>query len=77
SKDFFTEISSNSYFKYENFKSCFYKLLLIKFEYKEELEDNNHLKLLNINIVNETRFKVIEFLLSIQKRFLETNHCLY
>ncbi|QKF59103.1 GIY-YIG nuclease family protein [Aliarcobacter lanthieri] len=77
SKDFFTEISSNIYFKYENFKSCFYKLLLIKFEYKEELEDNNHLKLLNINIVNETRFKVIEFLLSMQKRFLETNHCLY
>ncbi|RBQ32131.1 hypothetical protein CRU92_04950 [Arcobacter sp. FW59] len=74
SKDYFTNLSSNIYFKYDNNKSFFYKLFLLKFEYKNKLEDNNHLKLLNINIVNESRFYVINYLLNLQKGFLDTNH---
>ncbi|WP_418185432.1 GIY-YIG nuclease family protein [Aliarcobacter vitoriensis] len=74
SKDYFTNLSSNIYLKYDNNKSFFYKLFLLKFEYKNKLEDNNHLKLLNINIVNESRFYVINYLLNLQKGFLDTNH---
>ncbi|MFV7790798.1 hypothetical protein ACNO6Z_08040 [Aliarcobacter lanthieri] len=76
SKDYFKSISYNIYFKYENTKYYFYKLLLLRFEYKEELENSNHLKLLNINIINETRFNVVKLLLSLQKNFLNTNHFL-
>lgn len=74
SKNYFKNIISNSYFKWENSKIYFHKLLLLKFEYKGELEDDNHLKLLNINIVNETRFKVVELLVHLQKNFLDTNY---
>ncbi|WP_257110083.1 GIY-YIG nuclease family protein [Aliarcobacter trophiarum] len=74
SKDFFGTILSNSYFKYEDTKYCFYKLLLIKFDYQEKLENDNHLKLMNINIVNETRFNIIKLLIFLQKDFLNTNH---
>ena len=74
SKNYFLNIFLNSFFKYENSKCYFYKLLLLKFEYKKDLEENHHLKLLNINIVNETRFKVVELLLSLQKSFLDTKY---
>ena len=73
-KEFSTNIQANNYFQYKNAKIYFYKIFLLKFEYKDILEDNNHLKLLNINIVNETRFKVVELLVSLQKEFLDTNH---
>lgn len=62
-----------AYIKYEKNDFYFHKLFLIKFIY-EELENNNHLKLLNINIRNETIFKVINFLYSLQKEFLKTNY---
>ncbi|WP_148570986.1 GIY-YIG nuclease family protein [Aliarcobacter cryaerophilus] len=74
SKHYFKNILSNGYFKYKNAKYYFYKLLLIKFEYKENLENNNHIKLLNVNIVNETRFKIVKLLISLQKSFLDTNY---
>lgn len=74
SNNYFKTIFSNNHFKYENTKYYFYKLLLIKFDYKESLEKNNHLKLLNINIVNETRFKIVELLIFLQKKFLDTNY---
>ena len=74
SKDFFKTILSGSYFIYKNAKNYFYKLLLIKFDYNDNLEDNQHLKLLNVNVVNETRYQVIEFLTFLQKKFLKTNH---
>lgn len=65
--------SKNTFIKYE--KSTFYfpKQFLLKFTYSE-LEENNHLKLLNINIKNETIFKVITFLGSLQRLFLKTNY---
>ena len=74
SKNYFKNIFSNSFFKYEDSRCYFYKLLLLKFEYKKDLEKNHHIKLLNINIVNETRFRVVELLISSQKNFLDTNY---
>lgn len=76
SKSYFCDEIKDYYFKYEKKNLYFFKLFLIKFEYQQELENNNHLKLLNINIKNETIFKVVTFLFSIQKLFLKTNYYL-
>lgn len=65
-----------AYIKYEKENFYFHKLFLIKFIY-EKLENNNHLKLLNINIRNETIFNVISFLYLLQKGFLKTNYYQY
>ncbi|WP_198319791.1 hypothetical protein [Aliarcobacter butzleri] len=46
----------------------------MKFEYKKEIENNYHLKLLNINIKHETLFNLITMLFSSQKLFLDTGH---
>jgi DNA-directed RNA polymerase specialized sigma54-like protein len=43
---------------------------VIQFEF-QELENNYHLKLSNINLRNETLFNVINFLISIQNKFLK------
>lgn len=76
SKDTFSNEEGNCYFKYEKDKFYFLKLFLIKFEYKESLENDYHLKLLNVNIKNETIFNVVSFLSPKQKLFLQTNHSL-
>lgn len=73
SKNIFLENSKATYLKYEDDIIHFFKLFVIKFEY-EKLENNNHLKLLNINIKNETIFKVVTLLFKIQKTFLYTNY---
>lgn len=73
SKNIFFKNLKNSYLKYNQNTIYFFKLFLLKFEY-EELENNNHLKLLNINIKNETTFKITKLLFSLQKSFLKTNH---
>lgn len=57
SKNIFFKNLKNSYLKYNQNTIYFFKLFLLKFEY-EELENNNHLKLLNINIKNETTFNI-------------------
>ncbi|MDZ7819466.1 MAG: GIY-YIG nuclease family protein [Aliarcobacter sp.] len=54
-------------------KYLFDKYSMIQFRF-EKLENNNHLKLLNINLRNETLFNVINYLISIQSKFLETKH---
>jgi hypothetical protein len=76
SKNYFYDDIKDYYFKYEKKNLYFFKLFLIKFEYQQDLENNNHLKLLNINIKNETIFKVVTSLFSIQKFFLKTNYYL-
>ena len=73
SKDIFFDNQKNCYLRFIKNKLYFYKYFLLKFEY-EELENNNHLKLLNINIKNETVFKVSSLIFSIQKSFLDTKH---
>lgn len=73
SKDIFFDNQKNCYLRFIRNKLYFYKYFLLKFEYVE-LENNNHLKLLNINMKNETVFKVSTLIFSIQKTFLETKH---
>ena len=73
SKKISTDTFKNVSTEYKRNSFYFYKLFLLKFSY-DELENNNHLKLLNINIRNETVFKVITFLESFQKLFLKTNY---
>lgn len=58
---------------YEKQQLFFYKPTALYFTY-EALPNNHHLKLLNINIKNETVFKVASFLVNIQKTFLETKN---
>lgn len=65
--------SKKNYFKKVNEDYFFEKYSMIQFEFKE-LENNYHLKLLNINLRNETLFNVINFLIFIQNKFLKTNH---
>lgn len=73
SKNIVLNDSKNIFMKYEKNNFYFPKQFLLKFTYLE-LEENNHLKLLNINIRNETIFKVITLLCSLQKLFLKTNY---
>lgn len=74
SKDYYSKETKNYYFIYKEEKIYFYKLFLLKFEYKKEIENNYHLKLLNINIKHETLFNLITMLFSSQKLFLDTGH---
>lgn len=73
SKNISSNNSKVTCIKYEKNNFYFPKLFLIKFIYVE-LEENNHLKLLNINIRNETIFRVVTFLYLLQKIFLKTNY---
>lgn len=73
-KNFFIDEKKNSYLMYEDETIYFFKLFILKFEYQEELENNNHLKLLNINIKNETILNIVELLFSLQKLYLKTNY---
>lgn len=73
SKNIFLDNPKTTYLKYDEDTIYFFKLSALKFEY-EKLENNNHLKLLNINIRNETIFKVVTLLFSLQKTFLHTNY---
>ncbi len=73
-KNYFSNEIKNSYLKYKKDTVYFFKLFLLKFEYKEKLENDNHLKLLNVNIKNETIFNVVSLLFSLQKQFLNTNY---
>ncbi|MCT7552596.1 hypothetical protein N5T67_07090 [Aliarcobacter butzleri] len=74
SKDYCSKETKNCYFIYKEEKIYFYKLFLLKFEYKKEIKNNYHLKLLNINIKHETLFNLITMLFSSQKLFLDTGH---
>ncbi len=47
-------------------------MLLIKFKY-ESLEGNHHVKLLNINIKNESIFNLLKLLCNLQSTFLSSN----
>lgn len=60
------------YLKFENNNLYFSKYFLYKFEY-EILDNNKHLKLLNINIKNQTIFNVVSLIFFKQKLFLRTN----
>lgn len=77
SENTFSNEIGNSYFKYKKDTIYFFKLFLIKFEYTESLENDYHLKLLNVNIKNETIFKVVSLLALQQKLFLQTNDPLH
>ncbi|WP_419770040.1 MAG: GIY-YIG nuclease family protein [Candidatus Marinarcus sp.] len=65
--------SKKNYLLSEEGIAYFSKFFVLKFYY-EPLEDENHLKLLNINIRNETLIKTITLLFSMQKEFLRTNY---
>jgi hypothetical protein len=62
-----------TYFMIKENKTYFDKFCLLKFYY-EKLENNNHIKLLNINIKNESLFKVASYLISLQMKFIDTNY---
>lgn len=72
-KNIYTKSSKTPYLYYKNQQLFLYKPMSLYFTC-EALPDNNHLKLLNINIKNETVFKVASLLLKIQKTFLETTN---
>lgn len=73
SKNILKKDQENNYFIYENNILYFQKFFILIFDY-EKLENDNHLKLLNINIKNETIFKTVSLLFLIQKKFMQTNY---
>jgi hypothetical protein len=73
-RNFIKNNSKNIYLEILEKKIYFDKFFLLKFYY-ENLENNNHIKLLNINIRNEALFKVSSFLISTQIEFINT--CYY
>lgn len=73
SKDIFFDNKDNVSMKILHNKLYFHKLYAIKFIYKE-LDNNNHVKLLNINIKNEVVFRVASSLVKLQKIFIETKY---
>lgn len=65
--------TKKSYFK-KKFNTILYnKYSMIQFIF-EKLEENHHLKLLNINLRNESIFNTVNLLNSIQNKFLNTKH---
>jgi hypothetical protein len=73
SKNIIKHNLKKTYFQVENNNIYFDKFFLLKFDY-EKLEDNKHIKLLNINIKNEVLFNVVSRLVLIQNEFLTTSY---
>lgn len=65
--------TKKSYFKKKSNSIFYSKYSMIQFIF-EELEENNHLKLLNINLRNESLFNTVNLLVSLQNEFLNTKH---
>lgn len=65
--------TKKAYFKKKSNSIFYSKYSMIQFIF-EELEGNNHLKLLNINLRNESLFNTVNLLICIQNKFLNTKH---
>ena len=48
------------------------KLLIVKFDF-ENFDDKNKIKLLNINLINQTIFNILNLLLYLQNKFIKKN----
>lgn len=66
--------SCNYYIHIQSGDIYYHKLHLIVFEY-QFLENNNHLKLLHINLRNRTIFQVTQLLIKLQYDFINSHCC--